>query len=591
MKLSLSLTQRYLLFLAAVITTFIIGSQLITSRIVRTGLVDLFRQRFDRAQVVLDQHETSHRLAKSTELESVLNSPRFIAAVETGDSATISAEMPIYQRVLAASLVVVTDNQGRLMFASDSTHSGDIQQIKAGIQAQPDQLQIQYLKTSDQILELLLSRITNSAGTSLGWIAEGSPVSTTLAEDLKRLTGFDVIVSLDGRVLGTTTSPLMTALNSQPEQLARLCSGERLMTEIPFESQELIYSSLVNSPSSAVVTFVTSLDEHISPIKRQITLYLILFAVAGGLLAMMVIYLFTSRRIGRQIDLLVTAAEQISEGNLDSPIQAKSKDELGYLAGEFESMRVHLRESRHEIERAHATALSAERLAAIGKLATGIIHDFKNPMAVIRGTVDLIRARDKENEKLARYCTTVHEQVDRMVDLTRDVLDYSRGESRLALSETPLSEYFDSIKSFHEAPYKLAGIELTLHGPADLAARIDRNRFRRVIDNILNNAREALKPGDHVRVSWRLSAEHLAIELADNGPGIPEQIKTTLFEPFVTSNKEGGTGLGLAIAKKIVEDHGGVMRVESARQRGTTFVIELPASLAVTSIVSEAIKV
>ncbi len=581
MKLSLSLTQRYLIFLAAVITTFIIGSQLITSRVVKAGLVELFRQRFDRAQVVLDQHDASHRLAKTTELESVLNSPRFIAAVETGDSATISGEMPVYQRVLAASLVVVTDTKGRLMFASDSAPTEDFQQIKAIIQTEPEQLQIQYVKTSDRILELLLSRITNSAGISIGWIAEGSPVSATLAEDLKRLTGFDVIVSLNGKVLGTTSSPLMAALNAQPDQLARLCSGERLMTEIPFSSQELIYSSLVNSPSSAVVTFVTSLDEHISPIKRQITLYLILFAVAGGLLSMMVIYLFTSRRIGRQIDLLVTAAEQISKGNLEFPVQAKSKDELGFLAGEVERMRVNLLNNRQEIERAHANALSAERLAAIGKLATGIIHDFKNPMAVIRGTVDLIRARDKENEKLTRYCTTVHEQVDRMVDLTRDVLDYSRGESRLAISEVSLTEYFDSVKSFHDAQYKLAGIELTFWGPADLAARIDPNRFRRVIDNILNNAREALKPGDQVRVSWLLQSEHLTIELSDNGPGIPENIKTTLFEPFVTSNKEGGTGLGLAIAKKIVEDHSGAIRVLSAPDQGTTFVIELPVSLAV----------
>jgi signal transduction histidine kinase len=202
-------------------------------------------------------------------------------------------------------------------------------------------------------------------------------------------------------------------------------------------------------------------------------------------------------------------------------------------------------------------------------------------MAVIRGTVDLIRAKDKDNEKLSRYCTTIHEQVDRMVDLTRDVLDYSRGESRLAIADVPLAEYFGSVKSFHQEQFRAAAIDLSVEGPANIILRLDPNRFRRVVDNILNNAREALKPGDKVVLTWHLDPRQVVIEIADNGPGIPEKIKDTIFEPFVTSNKEGGTGLGLAIAKKIVDDHGGLIEVQSLPNQGTRFVIDLPITLAV----------
>ena len=108
---------------------------------------------------------------------------------------------------------------------------------------------------------------------------------------------------------------------------------------------------------------------------------------------------------------------------------------------------------------------------------------------------------------------------------------------------------------------------------------MDGSRFRRVIDNILNNAREALKPGQSVTVRWSVDSKAVAIEIEDNGPGIPESICATIFEPFVTSGKESGTGLGLAIARKIVEDHGGAISVESQSGVGTRFMITLPSTL------------
>jgi signal transduction histidine kinase len=194
----------------------------------------------------------------------------------------------------------------------------------------------------------------------------------------------------------------------------------------------------------------------------------------------------------------------------------------------------------------------------------------------------LINARDKENEKLKRYCSTIHDQVDRMVDLTRDVLDYSRGESRLDLTEVDLAGYFSDVREFHQAAYESAGIELALEGSHRVHVRLDQNRFRRVVDNILNNAREALKPGNRVVVTWTVTSSEVLIQIGDNGPGIPEAIRATLFEPFVTSNKEGGTGLGLAIARKVIEDHGGKITARSETGLGTTFDVVLPVSLAVS---------
>ena len=581
MKLSLSLTQRYLLFLAVVIAVFIVGSQLITSRVIRSGLVELFRQRFTRAGVVLDQYATNHRLVRTTELETVLNSPRFLAAMETGDSATIAVEMPVYQRVLGAAVMIVTDTSGNILFSSERKDTALTSQIVAYLQNQTDRVAAQYLQSSDRVLEVFSSSVANNAGAPLGWIAEGNMLAASLPEDLKRLTGCEVIVSRDSHVFGATDSPLLDTLLKQPHHVSRMLAGEQELTEFSLGADEIISTSIVNPQLPAVVTFVSSLNTHINPIRQQISLYLVLLAVIGGLLAMMAIYLFTSRRIGRQVGLLVGAVDKIAKGDLEFHLTSTSRDEFGYLASEFEKMRDRLAVGRREIELAHASALSAERLAAVGKLATGIIHDFKNPMAVIRGTVDLIRTRECQDEKLNRYCTTIHDQVDRMVDLTRDVLDYSRGESRLAIDEVNLAAYAETIKAFHHEQFHKAGITFTITGPRAMTVKLDPNRFRRVLDNILNNAREALRPGDEVEFVWAMTPERVVLTVRDTGPGIPEKIKETLFEPFVTSGKEGGTGLGLAIARKIVEDHGGSICVQSHVHRGTTFVIELPATLAV----------
>ncbi len=586
MNFRISLTQRYLAFTAAVIAVFIIGTQLITSRVVRSGLEDLFRQRFDRTQAVTDQYSTVHRLAKKTELESVLQSPRFVAAIETEDSATISAELPTYQRVLSAQLVAVANRQGKILFLSDSGELSTPNQVSDLFALPVYGTSVKYLNIRGQMIETFVSPISNGSGNTVGWIAEGSPLAESLPDDLKRLTGFDVILSWKGRIIGATASTLCAQVQNSPQLMAQLCAGPAPMTETALPSGELIYSSLSASESPALVTFVTSLDTHISPIKSQITQYLTFLAIFGGLLAMVLIYWFTTRRIGRQIHLLVDAAEKISAGDLAFTIKTRSKDELGYLAGEFEKMRDRLVTSRQEAEAAHGASIASERLAAVGKLATGIIHDFKNPMAVIRGTVDLIRTRDRENERLARYCTTIHDQVDRMVDLTRDVLDYSRGESRLNISEVDPTDYFATVKGFHQSAFDAAGITLAATGPALTRVKLDEHRFRRVIDNILNNAREALRPGGRVDIVWQCTdLNQFVVEVVDNGPGIPEKIRSTLFDPFVTSNKEGGTGLGLAITKKIVEDHGGTISVQSETGVGTRFRIELPIApaTAVTS--------
>lgn len=588
MKLALSLTQRYLLFLAAVIAAFIIGSQVITSHVVKSGLVEMFRQRFSRAQVVLQQYSDLHRYTRIRELESVLTSPRFLATLATEDSGTIAIELPAYEELLSADFLACFSATGHVTYLTPSISPSITRQLLAQRILTANEPESDFLRSDTITYEVLASQVTTSDGLPLGWIMVGHSVSQGFAEDLRQLTGFDVLITHAGEVVGQSRSPLMSRLRKEG-QLTFLAADKQLLSTVTVKEEELVLSTSPGLGEMTTVTFVASLDEHIAPIKSEITTYLLLFAAGSGLLAMLVIYIFTSRQIGRQITNLVQAAEKIASGQMEFQVTPLSKDELGYLTGEFEKMRRQIVKSREDIDKAHNATLRSERLAAIGKLATGIIHDFKSPMAVIRGTVELIQRKDPSNGKLVAYCSTIQSQVDRMVDLARDVIDYSRGESRLDLAPVDLTDYFASIRQFHVTSYQAVGIQLHLTESAPLCVTLDPNRFRRVVDNILNNAREALKPGDTVVIGWRLDDNTLSIEIADNGPGIPDDIKATLFEPFVTSNKEGGTGLGLAITKKIVDDHGGVISVISAPGQGSRFIIALPRALTTVTRENEAV--
>jgi signal transduction histidine kinase len=213
-------------------------------------------------------------------------------------------------------------------------------------------------------------------------------------------------------------------------------------------------------------------------------------------------------------------------------------------------------------------------------MATGIIHDFKNPMAVVLGTADLIRVRDANNPKLQKQCGVIRAQVDRMSALTRDVLEFARGHTVLEPTTIDLVAWLGEVVDGHREPATHAGVRLALEGRRDIRVMMDAGRMRRVFDNLLTNAREASRVGDTVTLLVDSEPDgDVTIEIRDQGPGIAPEIAVTLFEPFVTAGKEGGSGLGLAISKKIVEDHGATLTVESASGQGARFRVTLPAKL------------
>jgi signal transduction histidine kinase len=248
---------------------------------------------------------------------------------------------------------------------------------------------------------------------------------------------------------------------------------------------------------------------------------------------------------------------------------ARLYDNLQARNEQLEAALAELKETQDELVR-------AERLSAVGNMASSIIHDIKSPLTVIKGYVTFLARHDLAAEKRQEIARTVINSIDTFTGMTQEILDYAHGESTLILQPMNVRSIVESVYSFLETDFARKGIKIKIELAFSDTLVADAEKIQRVFYNIASNAYDAMEQGGTFTITSCLKDDYVEFHLKDTGPGIPEQIRDTLFEPFVSCNKEHGTGLGLAIARKIVEDHGGYIEVVSEAGQGADFVIRLP---------------
>lgn len=216
-----------------------------------------------------------------------------------------------------------------------------------------------------------------------------------------------------------------------------------------------------------------------------------------------------------------------------------------------------------------------ERLTAIGRLLSQVVHDFKTPMTVISGYAQLMVDSEDRSER-ATYAEEILRQFELVTSMQREVLEFARGERSIFVRRVYLARFFHDLVRQIEREISSLPIGLVTQVNAKATARFDEARVSRAVHNLVRNAIEAMQDrGGTLTLRAAMTPQMLTIEVADTGPGIPAAIAGRIFQSFVTANKPGGTGLGLAIVKKIVDEHGGAVEVESS-DHGATFRIRLP---------------
>lgn len=253
---------------------------------------------------------------------------------------------------------------------------------------------------------------------------------------------------------------------------------------------------------------------------------------------------------------------------------ASSLTLFGFLAGRLAIARARLRADAETIrvqqarlDAAAREAFENEKLAAIGRLAAGIAHEVRNPLGVIRASAAMVREHFPADDDAHRACGFILDEIDRLDGLIASLLAFAR-PTRVRARSAPLGELVERASALAEETLRKrsAAFAATLDEPAATLA-VDPDLIAQVLLGLVTNAAEAVAPGGHVELRAHATDDRVVVEVADDGPGIPEADRERVFEPFFTT-KAGGTGLGLAMAERIVRAHGGQLRAVAGEGAG-----------------------
>jgi len=302
----------------------------------------------------------------------------------------------------------------------------------------------------------------------------------------------------------------------------------------------------------------------------KLTLYfsfLIVFSLSG-----MVVYFVT---IARRLKSLEIAANAIATGNYHSLPVSKLNDEVQVVFKAFDRMVADLEERQEQL-------FQVEKLSAIGTLASGTAHQLNNPLNNIATSCQL--AMDEVNDNpdkafLQNMLKTIDEETTRAAGIVRGLLEFSRNE---LFMQKPVSIKQVVSKTVSLVTSELpSGIQIIQDIPDELIASIDEQKIKEVFLNLIINSIQAIDEPEGtivIAAETDIDTHSIIISISDTGVGIDEKARQQIFDPFYTTKEIGeGTGLGLAVVYGIIKKHKGTITVRNNKEKGSTFIISLPA--------------
>ena len=224
--------------------------------------------------------------------------------------------------------------------------------------------------------------------------------------------------------------------------------------------------------------------------------------------------------------------------------------------------------------------LQAERLALVGRFASSIVHDLKNPLTIIGVAADLASMAEATVEARQLAQQRIRKQVERINCMVSDILEFTRGPaSPLALTATDYESFVESVVQDIGLEVSIKGVTIGfVNRPPSLRLPLNPQRLSRVFLNLIFNAVDFMPDGGLISLRFDQNATEVTTEIEDTGPGIAPEVMGRLFEAFATFGKPRGTGLGLSIARRIIEEHGGRIFARNQPKGGAVFGFTLPIS-------------
>ena len=311
--------------------------------------------------------------------------------------------------------------------------------------------------------------------------------------------------------------------------------------------------------------------DAVAEAKWTLTWYMLSIAVLVIGLVALISHLI-GKNLTNPIKVLVDSTARVATGALDEQCEIKTHDEIGDLAAAFNQMTRDLKQSRDQL-------IQAERLATAGKMSASFAHEIRNPLSSMRMLAQMLMQKpemsQEQHQQSLRY---ILEEIERIDTIVKGLMDFAR-PAALALTQQPLTPVLQAVLALMAANLEHHKIQLVLNLlPETPKIPFDSDKLKQAFMNVVLNAMEAMPQGGLLKVSTIMDEDRVGIKVVDNGVGISAEDLAHLFEPFFTK-KTRGTGLGLANVKRILEEHGGNVEIESTLGAGTTVLMWLPVEV------------
>ena len=365
----------------------------------------------------------------------------------------------------------------------------------------------------------------------------------------------DVLSRLDNAAAGARDNEL-------------LAMSRELLRQVRF-----IRSSVLRATTKSAAA-LREMNHDLFEQRSDISIALVL--VPAGALVSALLLLLLSLRALRPVGELAAAVRRLATGDYSTPAPERLSREFDDLASALNTLASAIRVREEEILRNRDDLMRAERLAVVGRMASVVAHEVRNPLNSIALNVDLLRdmLQGIAGQRELDVVTAVQGEVDRLAEITEEYLRFGRLPKGV-LAPCDAGRIVRDTVDFMAGELATHGVQADVKTP-DPAVLVlsDESQLRQALVNILRNAIEAMPDGGSLVATVEPAGDRIALSVTDTGCGIPEEFRSRLFEPFATT-KPSGTGLGLAFVQQVAHESGGDVAVESAPGRGTTVRLRL----------------
>lgn len=558
----------------ALVITLVTGASLLLIRHqLRKQVTNDFSQDLNRS-VVAFQNLQAERLGALERQNALLAElPTLKALMTSGDDLTIQDGAVEFWQLSGTDLFMLADPSGRVVaaYAKETPVDNTLRQGMKTLLASPAK---RYLIDSGSLYACALRPLyfgSDRDGTLLGYVLSGVSIERTVRQ-ITQPAGVEATFLSGGQIVASTLAPdVQASLAKQSGALSGMTHGPAAVKlgNVQFLSATEDLSATATSPLQLVVlkSFEPA-ERSINQTDRTVLVAGLLVLLSGTMLMIAISWLVT-----HPLEELSRSVRAFGLGDVEHHVPRHGTREVRHLSAAFASM-------RGEIQKANQKVLESERLSTIGRMASSVSHDLRHYLAAIFANAEFLASDRFSPKERAEIFEDIRAAVNGTTDMIESLLIFSRTGTSMRRRPELMATLLERATALVRAHPDAEGVTLTTQygEPTESDVVVDGKRIERAISNLLLNACQSVRAmgmSAKVMVILETQERQMIVNVIDNGPGVPENIRESLFEPFVSEGKQKGTGLGLTLAHCIAVEHGGEVVLLSSRPGETIFQMKV----------------